>query len=194
MKTLKQMKEAKQVGTIYHFTTIERLHDMIHQEHPFELKSHNESTISTTRNPQLPIHNKTFKDHGVRIALDGDKISEHHKVRPVAGLTDNAPDVLNHKHNDGYRVKRSSGEHEEAILHHPFNIKPYIKHIHIIKNRDTNDAVETHIVPKLKEHGIPYNHEKSFSFDYNMKKNLGEGFHNWNDCFEIILEEKHICQ
>ncbi len=159
-KIKEEIQEAKQVGTVYHFTKLENLHKMLHQSEPFKLESHNGETISTTRNPSLNKHNRQFAKHGVRITLDGDKISENHKIKPLAGLIDNEDNVFHHFHNP-YRVKRSSGEHEEAILKHPFNIKPYIKHVHIMYHRDTADNVEKHIIPKLKEMNIPYTHHKS---------------------------------
>jgi hypothetical protein len=184
LRELKRLMEAKQVGTIYHYTTVKNLHDMINSDHPFVVGSHNKQTISTTRNPNLHKANPTFNTRGVRIALDGDKISQNHKVKPVAGLTDNEGDVLNHKHNDKFRVKRSSGEAEEAIMHHPFNMKPFIKHVHIIYHRDTADDVEKHIIPKLKHHGIPYSHKKSLDesdiFEYCK-------FEDENKCYEILI-------
>jgi len=185
MKTLKQIREAKQVGTIYHYTTIEKLHDMIHQDHPFTMHSHNGETISASRNSNLPMqggYNKSFSEHGVRIALDGDKISEHHKVKPVAGLTDNESDVMNHKHNDKYRVKRSSGEAEEAIFKQPLNIHKYIKHIHIIKHRNHDDYFEHHIKPKLTELGIKHTYSKSLDEGF-VREDFFEPF---NQLFEIL--------
>lgn len=185
MKTFKNfITEAKHVGTIYHYTTIEKLHDIIHQDKPFEMGSHNGETISATRNPQLSLHNKTFKNHNVRITLDGDKISEHHKVRPIAGLTDNEGDVENHKHNDKYRVKRDSGEAEEAIIKHPLNIHRYIKHIHIIKNRNDDHNVENNIIPKLKELNVPHSYTKSYSLT-SLKEDWNDLTLNRNECFNI---------
>lgn len=187
MKTFKEyISEAKQVGTLYHFTSVDRLHQMIHQDEPFNLESLNRETISTTRNPQLPVHNAQFRPCNVRIALDGDKISEHHKIKPIAGVSDDSGDVFNHKHNEKHRVKRDSGEAEEAIVKHPLNIKKYIKHIHIIKNRDTDDTVEKHIVTKLKELNIPYSHTKSYSLG-SIKEDLSHGFPDWAECFEIEI-------
>ena len=193
MTTLKELKlslvEAKKVGTIYHFTTLDNLHKIIHQDKPFDMLSKNGQTISTTRNSNLPINGNNkignnFKEHDVRIALDGDKISEHHKIRPVLGLKDNEADVLNHKHNDKYRVKRGSGEAEEAIFKHPFNIKPYIKHIHIIYNRHNSDNVEKHILPELDKHKIPYSHIKGYHLG-SFNENYYGDFSSKDDCFLI---------
>jgi hypothetical protein len=186
MRSFKQFVESKQVGTIYHYTHVDTLYDMLHSSPPFNMQSHNGETISATRNPNLHHVSDTFNSHGVRISLDGDKISNNHKVKPVAGLTENEGDVLNHKHNDNYRVKRSSGEAEEVILKHPFKMKDYIKHIHIIRHRDTDDLVNNHIIPKLKEHNIPYSHHKSFDVSENVTDY--NDFFNRNQCFLIYFE------
>lgn len=184
MTTLKRLREAKQVGTLYHFTTIANLHHIIHQDYPFDVRSKNGETISATRNPHLPMFNKHFKSCDVRIALDGDKISERHKIKPIAGLANDDKYVFNNGNKN--RIKRSSGEAEETILHHPLNLKPYIKHIHIIRHSHTEEHVKEHIEPKLKEHGIPYDHNKSYSWDTKMKHDINEDLGvNWSELFEI---------
>lgn len=180
MKTLKQLREAKQVGTIYHYTTVASLHNMLHSDEPFKMESRNSETISASRNPQLPVHNKNFSSCHVRIALDGDKISEHHKVKPVAGLADNSKNVFDLSHIN--RVKRESGEHEEAILHHPFNMKNYIKHIHIVSSKDY-EHVKNVLQPKMNDMKITNSHGRSFlresSFDEDKE------IRDWDGEFEI---------
>lgn len=171
-----QFLEAKRVGDIYHFTRLDSLHHMMHQEHPFQLQSHNNETISATRNPILPVLNKDFRDHEVRITINGDKLSTKHKVKPLAGLVDNEKDVFNHKHNDGYRVKRSSGEAEEAILKQPLDLKPYIKHIHIVSGRNHEKHYHERIAPKLDELGIQHSYIRSWGRD-NMRESV---FDDWN--------------
>jgi hypothetical protein len=184
LKALRDIVEAKQVGTLYHYTKHDNLRRMLDSKHPFKMASMNGETISTSRNPQLPMHDGDFRYHNVRISLDGDKISEHHKVKPVAGLKDNSGDIFNHKHSD--RVKRSSGEAEESIVHHPFDMKPFIKHVHIIKHRDIDVDVEKHILPKLKKLGIPHSYSKSFSFSKVDEEYLP--YRNWDEYFEIKLQ------
>ena len=57
----------------------------------------------------------------------------------------------------------------------PFNVTildKYIKHIHITRHRDTDDDVENHIIPRLKELNIPYTHHKSYNVvkeDFSIK-------------------------
>ncbi len=185
MKSFKEfISEAKQVGTVYHYTDLESLHKLINQDVPFRMYSKNNETISTTRNSNLHLtggYNKHFSKSGVRIALDGDKISEHHKIKPVAGLIDNEPDVLNHKHNE-YRVSRNSGEAEESIMKHPFDMKKYIKHIHIIRHREHDEKYEKEIKPKLDELGIEHTYHKSLS-----ASSFQESSFNWEQNYEITI-------
>ena len=164
--TFKQLRESKAVGTLFHYTKFENLSSMLHDEDPLVLKSHNETSISTSRNSNLPIsggHNDQFKHHDVRIDLDGDKISQHHKIRAIAGLTDNEKDLFSLRHNDKFRVNRKSGEAEEAILKHPIDIKPFIKHIHIVGHRDNEQEYTNHVKPKLNNLGIKHTYSRSFS-------------------------------
>ncbi len=128
LSDLRKLTEAKQIGTVYHYTDMQNLHNMIHQKIPFKMTSNNGKTISTSRNRQLPVHNKHFSAANVRIALDGDKISEHHKISPIAGDAYNSPDIFDFTKNDN-RIKRLSGEAEEAVIKHPFEMSKYIKHI-----------------------------------------------------------------
>lgn len=162
VKDLLKMNEDKQVGTLYHFTTLNRLHDIMKQDVPFRMYSLNGEIFSTTRNAILPMLNNDLKNSTVRITIDGDKISEKYKVKPLLGLIDNEKDVFDHKHNS-YRVKRSSGENEEAIKKIPVDLLPYIKHIHIIRNRNDDKFVQDQIVPYLEKFKIKYTYSKSFS-------------------------------
>ena len=181
MGKFSQFLEAKQVGDIYHFTRLDSLHNMMNQESPFHLKSHNEETISATRNPILPVLNKDFRDHEVRITIDGDKLSNHHKISPLAGLVDNEKDVLNHKHNLGYRVSRHSNEAEEAILKHPLDLRPYIKHIHIVSSRNHESHYRNRISPKLDELNIPHSYIRSWSRDTVRESVISD----WSLCYII---------
>jgi len=68
--------------------------------------------------------------YNVRIAFDGDAISNKFKVRPLAGLKNNDTDVFNQDKNDA-RVLRSSGEAEFSKKYKSFKLLPYIKQIQI---------------------------------------------------------------
>lgn len=186
VKNLLELNEAKQVGTIYHFTTIDGLKHMMKQSNQFELYSRNEENISLTRNPQLGVipPNANFKHCDVRIALDGDKISQNHKIKPLLGLATDDKNVFDHQHTN--RVKRHSGEAEEVVLHHPFNIKPFIKHIHIIKHSTTQNDVETNIIPELEKQNILYDHNKSYTQSTNLKEGTFNEMYDWNEWVEIL--------
>lgn len=160
MITFKEyIEEAKQVGTIYHFTTLPSLYHMIHQVEPFKMESSNGETISATRHPALHI-NKHFSDCRVRISLDGDKLSENHKIRPVAGFSYNQSGVtdVNSPHP---RISRHSGEAEEAILTYPLNIRKYIKHIHILPSK--HDSLYPEVHEKLTKLNISHKYGRALS-------------------------------
>ena len=176
LRELRQMVEAKQVGTIYHFTrpeTIEHLADDDWQKerggkgawHMVGLNGH----ISATRNHQLSqqVPNKRHdfnlsNGYSARIVLDGDKISEKHRIKPVAGLTDNTANIFDHRNT--HRVPRSSGEHEEVIDTKGtdfFHVKPYIKQIDFVHNGHEkghmDDERYAKIAKTLDAHGIKHN-------------------------------------
>ena len=139
--------EAKQVGIIFHFTTLPSLNDMIDQPDPFLINaSKNKETFSTSRNPNLD-KNPHFIECRAVIILDGNKMSEQHKIRPVAGFASDQSGVLD-IHSTYSRVKRSKGEAEEAVIKHPINIKKYVKHIHIKPSRHDKELYSA-VISKL---------------------------------------------
>lgn len=161
--------EAKQVGNLYHFTTIKNLHSMLDSEEQFHMKSHN-GGISTTRNYQLSTdhgqeqHKELHHSKGyvARLTLDGDKISQHHKVKPVRGLTFNDPDVFNHEYNDS-RVSRHEHENEESICSSRFKAKKYIKRVDILADsKEIHDHYHNELKHKLDAAGIEHGISKSW--------------------------------
>ena len=84
MKGFKEFCEGKQVGIIYHFTTRTNIEGILsRQDTPIGLcdilgfASHN-GYFSTTRDFMLlndPFNHFTPKTHNIRIAFDGDKLS-----------------------------------------------------------------------------------------------------------------------
>ena len=159
MITFKEfMVEAKQVGNVFHFTTLPLLNDIINQPDPFLIsKSKNNETFSVTRNHRLN-QNPHFIECNVIIILDGDKISEHYKIRPVAGFAGEQSGVLD-IHSPYSRVERSRGEAEEAIIEHPINIKKYIKHIRIQPSR-WDKQFYTDSIARLDALNITHSHDK----------------------------------
>lgn len=103
-----ELFEAKQVGTIYHFTKPENIIYLLDKNRQaeygleiFEFFSMS-GNFSTTRNASLtsdfthPILS-VKKGYSARISLDGDKISNKFKIRPIRGLKDNDFDVFGKK-------------------------------------------------------------------------------------------------
>ena len=186
------INEGKQVGIIYHYTTLDALHKM--SKHGFTMQSQNRETISFSRNSNMwrePYNEITkigkpgdLNNHrSVRIAVDGNKLSQNHKIKPVSGLRDNEKHVLDLKHNsarlaDGRsaRINRKEGESEEAMFHQDVDIEPYIKQIDTIMHRDHGDFYNTHIKPHLDKRGIHHNYN-----DIRNTKYVREDLRDWDD-------------
>jgi len=134
--------EAKQVGIIYHFSKIENIKILANpikmkefDAEIFEFVSNN-GHLSTTRSfaiTSFKYADLNSSSHPIRIALDGNKISERYKVTPINGLGTNNTEIfgtnLNH-----LRVPHKS-ETEEVIspLNNAqlFKMKNYILEIQI---------------------------------------------------------------
>lgn len=141
-----EVNEAKQVGTIYHFTrphNIEHLLNKSKQEEygleVLEFISMN-GNFSTTRNSSMtsdfthPVLNAK-NGYIIRLALDGDKLSNKYRIKPIRGLDDNSFDVFS----NGNRVPLNWGENEEVILGNKnkkdettFKLKDYLLQIDIV--------------------------------------------------------------
>jgi hypothetical protein len=146
---LKEITEAKQVGDIYHFTSLKGLYGILKDGF---IKPNSENQISTTRNKQMDL--TIFPAGGsaalIMLTLDGDKISNRYKIRPfnIAGDYDDLPAYLN------------KDEFEEQIITNGknFPIFPYLKNVSItIQNeRRLDKEMLSQIENILKEKNIPY--------------------------------------
>jgi hypothetical protein len=146
---LKEIIEAKQVGDVYHFTSLKGLYGMLKDGF---IKPNNENQVSTTRDKQMDL--TLFPAGGgaalPMLTLDGDKISNRYKIRPfnIAGDYDNLPAYLN------------KYEFEEQIVTNGknFPIFPYLKNVSItIQNeRRLDKEMLTQVEAILKEKNIPY--------------------------------------
>jgi len=76
------LNEAKQVGNVYHFSTLTKIEQILTSG---KLKKNNEKYVSLTRDFQLPMEQGYFNtgEYIVRITIDGDKLSENVKIYPV---------------------------------------------------------------------------------------------------------------
>ena len=156
---LKEINEAKQVGTLYHFTSYAKMIGIINDN--FVLKSFSMDVlpyISFTRN-------KTMKSdtvsQNVRMTIDGDKLSEKYKISPYADT----------KGGYGRNLKNLGDEAEERIKipegKEGIQIKDCIKEIVILKPeshepQEYEDSEPPSIryylklMELLKEKNIPY--------------------------------------
>jgi len=156
MKSFKELIEAKQVGVIYHFTTKSSFTKMIKNKFKnlglelFELFSLN-GVVSCTRNFSLA--EKPFGDiskacgHTVRINIDGDRLSNKYKIKPVLGYTDTHYPLLMDKNLE--RVLRSEEENEEMILTKGTNktvkLKDYIISITISGDKEYYESIKNEV-------------------------------------------------
>lgn len=170
------LDEGKKVGIIYHFTKKNNIKLLINppdewKADVFEFISMN-GVISTTRNHNASdnIINKTTDldlcTYNIRIAFDGDAISNKYKIRPLAGLKNNDTDVFNQHKNDN-RVLRSSAEAEEAIYsnkYKTFKLQEYIMQIDIYNCAESDTKLFDDVKKLLnnKNINIPVNLVRKF--------------------------------
>jgi len=134
------LNEAKQVGTLYHFTPLSNLKDILLIQY---LYPNDEEQVSTSRRPNMST--RDFQDMKnspiVRMTLDGDKISTKYKVRPFAFGADegNAEDL---------------GEEQIVVNGKKFPFLPYLKRIDIFLNK--KEKVNNKLIELLEKANIPY--------------------------------------
>ena len=140
---LKQITEGKQVGTLYHFTSLKNLVSIIENNTliasnttDFIDKKLKLQCISLTRTP-----NKTqfaiSQDSEALIVLDGDKLSNNYKITPY------------HDPNQYYFSDEEYDEMEERICKDIVDLNKYVIKVILYK---TNSKLES----LLKEKNISY--------------------------------------
>ena len=146
--------EAKQIGTIYHFTKPENIIHLLDKNRQaeygleiFEFFS-TSGNFSTTRNASLTsdFTHPTLsakKGYSVRISLDGDKMSDKFIIRPIRKLNDNDFDVF------GNNKKKDEST---------FKLKDYILQIDIIylpnTNKEDAHSYSDYVKQLLKQNGL----------------------------------------
>jgi hypothetical protein len=176
------ISEGKQVGVLYHFTTPQALNKLLDASYQKELHDKGDvltfvsmfGHLSTTRNYQLSTDPEQVLKDGdlsikrgfcVRIAFDGDKISDKFKVRPVLGLVMQHKDVFNPPETHKERVSRKEQEREEIISNKSgvFDLSKYILSIDVYGY--TPEIVEWYkqIKPKIEALGIRTEMRKKWS-------------------------------
>ena len=134
------LNEAKQVGTLYHFTPLSNLKDILLTQF---LYPNDEDQVSTSRRPNMST--RDFQDMKrnsiVRLTLDGDKISTKYKVRPFAfGADEGSAEDL--------------GEEQIVVNGERFPFIPYLKRIDIFLNK--KEKVNDKLIELLEKANIPY--------------------------------------
>ena len=110
------VRESKQVGILYHFTTPYHLYYIIKEgklKDTTNQHSLGAGNISMTRNPSYTVRDQA----AVRLAFDGDKLSTRYKIRPFSDL--------------GFERNGAAGESEEVVVAKEIDIKPYLLSIDI---------------------------------------------------------------
>lgn len=127
------LQEAKQVGTLYHSTTLKGLINILQTN---TIKSSLETGISFTRNK-----NFIYNNHPFILVLDGDKLSENYKVQPF----DYAPFSRG-------QIKRHS-EYETSVFPNKRNIPNFINKLKQ-GNTDLNlvDDEDIHILKNVNKY------------------------------------------
>jgi len=114
IKLIDLLNEGKQVGTLYHFTSLSGGENIIKSN---ILKPINYDFISLTRDKNLYKTSDHIEGGLVRLTLDGDKLSNNFKIKP---------------YDEDQRKIYGSFESEERIDKPIKNIKDYITKIDII--------------------------------------------------------------
>ena len=171
MKFKDYLNEAKQVGNIYHFTTLDSLNKLLDDN--FQSKYNLEilefiarnDKFSCTRNACLAqdIFSKDIsikKGYIVRIAIDGNKISNKYKIKPQNGLDDNSSEKTNLNNTIGKKYH----EFEEQLISKSktFKLKDYIKQIDI-QNSGKSDKNFNKIILQLEKNKINYDLVRLFT-------------------------------
>jgi hypothetical protein len=151
---LKKITEGKQVGTLYHFTSLNGLYGILKDGF---IKPNYEGQISTTRNKNIIDISAFFEYNGgqvtVILELDGDKISNNYKIKPYYHDEDTDPSERNPAYMNKY-------EFEEQIVTNGknFPIFPYLKNVSITidNKRNLNKKILSQTIELLKEKNIPY--------------------------------------
>ena len=158
------LKEAKQVGTIYHFTDYRAAMNIIKDK--YVLKNYstypNDTYVSFTRNRDLK---SPTISRNVRFTIDGDALSNRYKVEPFADVK------------AGFG-RKSSDEAEERINVAPINGKldfsKYVKAVDVMKPSQIVPDDEDETVPDfLSEYYKLIKYLDSNNVDYNLVTSYG---------------------
>jgi hypothetical protein len=175
MKFKTFLKEGKQVGDLFHFTTVNQFKSILDDN--FKMYSHN-GVLSCTRNASLAqnIIGDISKKKGyvVRINIDGDRLSDKYIIKPILGYQYYLDPRIKF---DIGKVPKSFEEQEEMVYDKKkdyVDIKKYVKSI-------TFSPVTIEQVEGLKELEskikVPYEYNRIF-FRENFSETFNEDYHD----------------
>lgn len=158
--------ESKQVGMIYHFTSIYNLYKILSEKEPSirPIRTY----ISCTRNWNMQSRELKLEKQCCRITLDGNKISHRYKIKPHFDF--NYPD---------------SEEREERILNSDgIDLKKYVIRIDILNNPvlDPND----HFHDPNDNNYPPHSAINSYTFKTNQYLDKA---HEINHGYELLKNQ-----
>lgn len=156
MKTFKQfLTESKQVGDIYHYTSIYGAKSILDDNTIYASALNDFPSVSTTRDKNLHKSSRIVVSDGkkyniragvntdISFVLDGNKLSQRKKIKPfsyIKGLTK-------------IQIPKSA-EYEEQVYGDISNVKDFIKKIRIHSDLDNKE------IELLKNHNIPIEFNK----------------------------------
>jgi hypothetical protein len=155
--------EGKQVGVIYHFTSIYNLYDIL-RDNSFLRRGLGRIRISCTRNYNMKSKELKLEKQCCRITLDGNKLSHKYKIEPH--LDPNYPD---------------KEEREERIILDrsldPIDLKKYAIRIDILNEPTTDED----------PHAI-----NSYTFEPNQYLHKEEDIRKWYELFKDKIKNLNI--
>jgi hypothetical protein len=160
VELLKEITEGKQVGDVYHFTSMDNLKKILKSK--ILIPSKERKYISFTRNKNLATLENEKRD--VKITIDGNKLSTKYKIIPYTQTSPETKfdDYLFKRNPNIFKKSDESFEAEVIIPVEKYNNKidilPYIKQIDItdynfIKDRPLNNTEKK----EFKKYNIPIN-------------------------------------
>jgi hypothetical protein len=156
------LKEAKQVGTLYHFTSLNNLKPIL--ESGILMSTKGRKYISFTRNKNLS--NLGVENSQVRLTINGDDLSNKYKLIPYAQTKpENPTDAYLFKSNPKIFNKSEPTFEAEVVIpiekyDNKVDILPYIERIDIIDRNYIKDRpLNSEEKKQFEKYNIPINYK-----------------------------------
>lgn len=152
MKSYKEfIAEAKQVGTLYHYTNPHALHAIL-SSNRLRSSEYNDDHISFTRDKSFNRLKRNGIDTASSLELDGNRMSNNYKISPYHDQEIDG----NHAGNISSQGRNEMEERHKGTIE---NIMPFIKKIRLHKpDHSGYSEVHQRIKDLAKIHGIPVEH------------------------------------